>query len=196
MEYTLTLRRQKCYKSFERMTDTESGVPSKPPQHIQLSIYIRNRSEPIDKCPNSTLGSHTVLNDRHQDQLAKCPNSTSCSKEKFAGCTAVYLLDLGPCQLVQMHLSVLLWEGGSWQSVPSRRETGRDPKTNDFGNSEERAPRASSWVRQHPAWQFQWQLYLENPVEPDLARAQRRIGAKNCYHRKVGIAAAPRSKAI
>lgn len=141
MEYTLTLRRQKCYKSFERMTDTESGVPSKPPQHIQLSIYIRNRSEPIDKCPNSTLGSHTVLNDRHQDQLAKCPNSTSCSKEKFAGCTAVYLLDLGPCQLVQMHLSVLLWEGGSWQSVPSRRETGRDPKTNDFGNSEERAPK-------------------------------------------------------
>lgn len=196
MEYTLTLEDRNVTDLLRGWLIQNPESQAKPLNTCSCRFISETGQNQLTKCPNSTLCSHTVLNDRHQDQLAKCPNSTSCSKEKFAGCTAVYLLDLGPCQLIQMHLSVLLREGGSWQSVPSRRETARDPKTNDFGNSEERAPKASSWVQQHPAWQFQWQLYLENPVEPDLARAQRHIGAKNYYHRKVGIAAAPRSKAV
>ena len=50
--------RQNCHKYSEKMTNMETQTNT--PQHA-LSITT----------------------DTHQNQLAKCPNSTSCSKEKF-----------------------------------------------------------------------------------------------------------------
>ena len=43
--------------------------------------------------------------DRHQNQLTKCLNSASCSKEELAGCTPRDLLGLGAPHLVQIHVS-------------------------------------------------------------------------------------------
>ena len=47
----------------------------------------------------------------------KCPNSISCSKEKFARGTQVDLLGLGVPRLVQMHLSVPPRKSTNWQPV-------------------------------------------------------------------------------
>ena len=88
----------------------------------------------LPKHPNNTQCSKRILNGRHLSEpiSKKCPNSTSPSKEKVAGCTPVDLLSLGACQLVQRHLSIPPRKSTGWQPVPSRGETRRILKTNGY----------------------------------------------------------------
>ena len=76
-------RRQNCHKSCERITNMESQTNTSPTQTV---LKGRKTSEPIGKNAQIALHTHkwSSMADRHQNQLAKCPRSTSCSKEKFA----------------------------------------------------------------------------------------------------------------
>lgn len=125
--------------------------------------------------------------DTCQNQLGKCPNSTSCSREKFSGCTGVDLLRLGACQFDQMNLPVLPRTSVSWQPVPSRRKTRRIPKTNCFGSCEEHSSQISALgpgatssrlIAATPERQHGGQLYLGKPWEPDLVTMPSHMGAK------------------
>ena len=136
--------------------------------------------------PN-THSQHTwsLLADIHQRQLVKCPNSTSRSKERFAGCTPVDLLSLGVHQLIQMHFSLPPRESLSWQPVLSREETGRILETNSFGSWEEHplnpllrpVATSSRLIVAIPVLSWWW-LYLGKLGELDITRVQPHIGHK------------------
>ena len=133
MEYTLT--HQKTEQSQIHGEDDPYGVPNK---HLttQTVFNIRHTSEPIGKNVKIALCAHkrALTSDTRQNQLAKHPNDTSCSKENFAGCTPVDLLGLGARQLVQRHLSIPPRKSIHWQPVPTRRETGRGPQINGLSS--------------------------------------------------------------
>ena len=100
----------------------------------------------------------SLMVDKHQNQLAKCPNDPQCSKmvlsirrtsepsenkahialcsqkRTLPGCPLVNLHSLGACQLSQMHVSIPPRESRSWRLVTSRGEIGRIPKTKGFGS--------------------------------------------------------------
>lgn len=112
-------KRQQDHQSHKWNTDTPEN---------------RNVTKPLmttdTESQTSTSRKHTVLVlDTRQNQLAKCPNSSSYSKQKFVWCSWVDLPGLGGFRLVQMHLSFPPRENVSWQPVLSTRETGRIPET-------------------------------------------------------------------
>ena len=142
------------------------------------------------------------MSDTCQNQLAKCPNRTSCSKEKFAGRTPVDLLGLGARQLFRGQLSVPPRKAYVGSQCRAGEKQGGAPKqmvpaaprniplNPPLGASKplQQAPRS------HPGGVSSRQrLCLENPGEPDIARAQPHVGSLNLLA-KVGPAAR-RSKA-
>ena len=97
-----------------------------------------------------TLSAHirSSKSDTHQNQLAKCPNSTSCSKGKLARETPVDLLGLGARQLVRMHISVPL---RNKRKLAASAQQGRN--------------------REDPPNKWFWQLLGMSPQNPLLGTA-------------------------
>ena len=121
-------RRQSCQKPSRRLPTWSLKRNTSNTNRPQRQIHVRT------DCQHTriTLSAHKLLSGRPLSEPVgkKCPNSTSPSKEKVAGCTWVDLLRLGARQLVQRHLSIPLTKNTGWQPMLSRGETGRIPKTN------------------------------------------------------------------
>lgn len=107
-------------------------------------------------------------------------------KREVWGCKPLDLLGLGARQLIHMHLSVPLRESRSWQPVLSRGETGRVLETKGFGSCKEHPPKSLSRASSHEQWAHLVRpcavmavALFGKPWEPDLARAQSRVDAKN-----------------
>ena len=82
MEYIPT--HQKTESSQIQQDNDRYRVPNKDAPNTNGQHQAHQNQ--LAKCPNSTLCSQSSLSIRHmcQKQLAKCPDSTLCSKEKCA----------------------------------------------------------------------------------------------------------------
>ena len=133
----------------------------------------------------------------HQNQLAKCPNSTLSSKEYFPRCIPVDLV----LELVSSSRCRFPFHQGkalSWQPVPSRGETGRILETNGFGSCQERPPKSlpqgqlvgsSRLLATIPAQHHGRHSTLENPREAGITRMQPHLGAWKTGTEMGGMAA-------
>ena len=112
-------RRLNCHMSSERITtDQESQINTSLTQMVPQS---RRMSEP----------------------WAKCPNSSSCSKEKFAQCTPVDLLSLETHYLLLMCVSLSPRKSIKLAASSKQRGNGEDPRNKWFQQLLRMPPKAS-----------------------------------------------------
>ena len=125
-------RRQNCHKPFNK--DDLYRVPNK---HFptQMGLDVRYTSEPAGKTPQRpsvfTKGPQWQTHIRtnwQNTQIALCTQK-KVSWVHTNGLTGSWSSSACPevsfCSIKEKH---------SWESVPSRRETGRIPKTNGIGS--------------------------------------------------------------
>ena len=112
------------------MVNTEFQTNLSP---TETALSIRHTSEPPDKMPKWQC-SQTVLKVRHTSELTdKKAQTVLRAQKRCLPCHA--LVDLTVLERLSSSRSTFPFHGGvhiSWQSVPSRGETGRIPETNGF----------------------------------------------------------------
>lgn len=127
------------------------------------------------------------IEDTHQNQLAKYPNRTSYSKEKFSleqgreDREPLDLLGLVAHWLIQMHLSVSPGKILSWQQCWAQKKQGPFPKQMVSAPARNIPPNLSQgqlviteqWVHGHHPCALQGPAALRRKSqEPNVARAQ------------------------
>ena len=160
-------------------TGTESQNTS---QHKRI-ITTDTRQNQLAKQQNNSARKWSSTSDSCQNHWQRCPNSTSCSKEKLAVCSPTNVLGHGARQLVQMH-----------DSIPPRRRVrcsqcwagerqGDSPPKNGLSSSWEHCPKPPAWeqwlLEGFPASHHGGSSALGKAQEPGIARAQPHAGAKN-----------------
>jgi len=161
-------RRQNCHMSSERITtDQESQINTSLTQMVPQS---RRMSEP----------------------WAKCPNSSSCSKEKFAQCTPVDLLSLETHYLLLMCVSLSPRKSIKLAASSKQRGNGEDPRNKWFQQLLRMPPpKPPSQGQLAKICGLLTAILVQchgcgspggNPGEPDVVRTQPpHIGLQKCY---------------
>ena len=112
-------------------TNHANGIYTLTHQKTELSEILQEDDQ--YSVPTNASPSQTVSTPTRQSGLAKCPESTSCSKEKFAcGAHRWTYLVLEVASASGCIFKFCQGEVLSWQPLLTRGKTGRIPETSGF----------------------------------------------------------------
>ena len=162
MEYTLT--HQKTELSQILQDDNRYGVPNKHfpnTKRPQCQTHVGTNWQNAQIAPRAHKWSSTL----------KCPNSTSCSEEKFAQ-VHTGRLSLGACQLFPMHVSVPPRKKPMLAVIAQHGRNRENPRNKWFQHllgtspqvpSQDQLATSSGLITTIPACRHGWQLYSGKP---------------------------------